>query len=310
MPIFIDPNETRKGTTLPQLDSPDAIVIPNLSSLIGGDWLISTWRVRPKTAKLVRRHIKRAALVVECKRMTDLMSSLMGKEKHLYQQAARMAEICPNPAQRILLYTGFHAPTTNGKLRIGEFDGSKIVWKTTRYYYEHFMNAATKLRDSGLLRWEGLSSNREIPIWISSKLRHLAEYEGKPVKVVLKQPSASWSIEVKEMQDGSLRKIKVVNDARNALIALSDNLGMVRTSAIFDHCGNSLAWALQFLSNPTNAGTVKGIGKGIFEEFRQRAGLEPGYGLSVLGLGNKQCKKHSLIFWDREICPICEKEGR
>lgn len=299
MPIFIDASENREGTTLPKLTSP--IVLPSLSALIGGDWLISTWRVPPTTEKLVKRHLDRGALIVECKRMRDLPGSLMSGDKRLYQQAARMVATGAPPDQRILLYTGFHAPDSDGLLRIGEYDGQRVRWFSTRWYYEHFQNAATKLRDSGLSRWEGLSSNREIPIWISSKLRHLEEYKVKPVKVVRKKPKLLT-------QPGSLRELRIVDDARNSLIALGKSFGAARATAIFNHCGGSLAWALQFLSNPENAGVLRGIGKGCFQEFRDKAGLEPGYGLQVLGLGNLQCDEHDIIYWDRETCPLCEHE--
>lgn len=297
MPIFIDASENRTGTTLPKLTNP--VVLPSLSKLIGGDWLISTLRIRPTTKKLLQRHLNRGALIVECKRMKDLPSSLMSKDKRLYQQAARMVSTGAATDQRILLYTGFHAPDNEGLLRIGEYDGQRVRWHGTRWYYDHFQNAATKLKDSGLSRWEGLSSNREIPIWISSKLRHLEEYKTKPIKVVRKKPKPLT-------QENSLRELRIVKDARNSLIALGDNFGVARATAIFNHCGGSLAWALQFLSNPKNAGVIRGVGKGCFDEFRDKAGLDPGYGLQVLGLGNSQCGEHDIIYWDRDTCPLCE----
>jgi hypothetical protein len=219
MPIFIDSSEIRSSTTLP--DIPDAIVISNLSKLIGGDWLLSTLKVRPKTARLVQKHISAGGLIVECKRM-----------------------------------------------------------------------------DAGLLRWEGLASNREIPFWISAKLRHLTEYKTQPIKVLHKKPS-------KVSQDRVLRELRVVDDARNVLIALGDLFGPAKSAAIMEHCGNSLAWAFEFLSDVNNAGVIRGIGKKAIEQFRYRMGFEGNTGIKVVGMPNVVCWSCGVMYWDEDVCRVC-----
>lgn len=288
MPAFFDPSEFSASSTMPSLEQFDnAVLIPGLSKLIGGDCLLSTWRARPRNKKLLTKHLERGAMIVEIKRGQDLPTSLLNRRtNHLAKQAMRMIATGAQPVQRVLLYTGVHLPTKEGNLRIGNFDGHQINWTSTEYSYSYFQLAKTKLMDSGLLRWEGLASDQEIPVWVAAKLRHLEEYKTRPVKHI-KKVQLPFSKEVfREMRE---------SEGAQAILALFDDIGLVGADRIMEYCG-SMAWAVQFLTNPKHAGQVRGIGKKTIEKFRRRFGLVnqySDYGMFVLHLESEQC----------EICP-------
>jgi hypothetical protein len=292
MPVFFDSGEFSKSSTMPDFDKfKDAVQVTGLSRLIGGDALVSTWPARPKSSKFVSKHLERGALIIEIKRMADLPGSLLSRGNHLEKQAVRMAETGAQQVQRVLLYTGFHAPVSNGLLRIGSFDGKTIVWKHTKHNYEHFRRARSKLMDSGLLRWEGLTSNQEIPLWFSDKLRHLKEYRTRPIKV-LRKVQLPFSRETFRELDES--------EGAQAILALFNSMGPGKAKQVMNHCGDSMAWVLQYLTNPKHAGHVPGIGPKTIAEFRKQLGLVNNfedYGMFVLNLKSELC----------DICPEWKK---
>lgn len=296
MPVFIDSGEIGVNSTLP--DIPGAISVPNLSKLTGADWLVSPFRPRPSTDKMVQNHLKRGALLVECKRMTDLPGSLMGND-HLYSQAVRMEKVCPNPFQRVLLYTGLHLPTRDGLLRLMEYDGYQVKYHATRYDYLAFKRACTKLMDSGLVRWEGLSSNQEIPLWVADKLRHLREYKTKPVKVVQTYKP--------------LRGLETVEGYEGWLTRALDGIGRNAAAELIKQHGTPF-WALSALTDPDDPHKIRGIATGTKRKIRQQMGFESpdwdGYHLWPLAVGLTWCGEHE-ISWASDkysTCPLCKED--
>ena len=309
MPVFIDSSEFFKNSTMPpieQFSDSNAVKIPSLSQLIGGDALISTWSARPKLARHITRHLQRGALIVEIKRGTDLPGSLLGRANHLEKQALRMAETGAAQHQRMVLYTGEHFPAPNGLLRICTFDGRKTVWQTTKHNYEHFRRAKSKLMDSGLLRWEGLKSNLEIPIWFADKLRHLAEYQDKPVKTLRKVQLPFKRETFRELTE---------SEGAEAILALFNDLGPVGATHIMNYIPDDfakMAYAVEFLTNSESVGKVKGIGQKTVTSFRTQFGLVndwDNYRMKVVPAETQECLKHDIFYYSAH-CPICLYESK
>lgn len=308
MPTFFDSQEFGKNTTMPPFDQfkkADAVKIPSLSRLIGGDALISPWPGRPKSAKFIQKHLERGALIVEIKRGADLPGSLLSRDNHLEKQALRMAQLGTQPVQRMVLYTGWHAPTKAGLLRIGTFDGRGIVWKHTKHNYEHFRRARSKLMDSGLLRWEGLTSNQELPIWFADKLRHLKEHKDKPTKT-LRQVQLPFSRETFRQMTES--------EGAEAILALFNGIGLNGATRVMNYIPDDhakMAYAVEFLTNPESVGICKGIGKKTIESFRAQFGFVntwDGYRMLVAPAVTQECERHGTFYYT-EQCPLCLLDG-
>lgn len=309
MPTFFDPGEFNTKSTMPdfsQFSNANAVKVPGLSRLIGGDALVSTWPARPRSAKFVTKHLERGALIVEIKRMADLPGSLLSRKNHLEKQALRMAATGAQAHQRMLLYTGWHAPTPTGLLRIGSFDGRAIVWKHTKHNYEHFRRARSKLMDSGLLRWEGLTSNQELPIWFADKLRHLKEYKRKPVKVLRKVQLPFSRETFRQMTE---------SEGAEAILALFDGIGLNGATRVMNYISDDfakMAYAVEFLTNPESASLCKGIGQKTIDGFRAQFGFVNGWDkfrMLVARVTTRDCNKHGILYYT-EQCPLCLLDGK
>jgi len=299
MPFFCDSGEFGANTTMPPQESfSDLVLIPGLSKLIGCDGLLSTWPVKPRSSIHVTKHLSRGAILVEIKRGQDFPGSLLNhRTNHLKKQVIRMLATGAQLCQCVVLYTGLYSPDEHGNLTIGDFDGHRIKWQTTQWNYIHFRHTKSRLQDT-LPRFEQLSSNQEIPLWVSGKLSDLEEYKDKPVRTV-------QSVQL-PFSKQHLRELKSSEGAQ-ALLALFNDIGPVAAKRIMDYSGNNMAHAIEAL---TTQDKILGVQKKSFTSFKEQLGLVnewSDFGLYVLPLGCQKCHplEHNTVYQDKD-CPFCQ----
>jgi len=286
----------------PQDSFSDLVLIPGLSKLIGCDGLLSTWPVKPRSSAHVTKHLSRGAILVEIKRGQDFPGSLLNhRTNHLKKQVIRMLATGAQLCQCVILYTGIYSPNEHGNLTIGDFDGYKINWQITQWNYIHFQRTKSRLQDT-MPRFEQLSSNQEIPHWVSGKLSDLTEYKEHPVRTV-------QSVQL-PFSKKHLRELKSSEGAQ-ALLALFNDIGPVAAKHIMAYSGDVMAFAVEAL---TTQNKILGVQKKSFTSFKEQLGLInewSDFGLYVLPLGCQECRplEYNTVYQDKN-CPFCQSEPK
>lgn len=305
MSIIIDHTEIRAGSRLPTI--PNAIISDDLERLTGCDIMVSTLKL-PITEKLLPRHIKAGALLVQRKSGRDLIQSISGRILH---SLAKMRSTGAAQWQCILLSTGFFIPNyKTGEVQVGRLIDAEgvpdIAWYTMRWAYQAL---ATEIRRY-IMRggvYIPLTCDEEIVGWLKQAEADLIALKRDKVKQVW--PDAKDYPPDPPAQGDILQELRPVTDWRRVFAQL-DGVGPVRANAMYHRIakwlkeqrpassgfkaedwvptlGHALAWATTEEPSAMKIPKVKGWGKGTRAKVREQFGLGEGMDLKYFmnGIG-------------------------
>jgi len=296
--IFIDPTENRASSRLP--DITDARVAEGLETMTGADILISPLRMPAATEKLVSRHVKANALLVQRKSGEDLIRSIGTRIPH---SLARMRMTGAAQWQCVLLSTGVFCPDYDtGNIWVGrllDVDGTPdIAWHLVKWPYKAL---ATEIRRYHLRGgvYVPLTCDDEIPGWCRQCEADLIAMREKKTEEIW--PDAKDYPADPPAPDDPLQELRPVTDGRLVLAAL-DGVGPTRANALWNaireyrkrnyppdagFCeadweptlAQALVWATAEDTSALRIPRVKGWGKGIRAKVREQMGLQLGMDL-------------------------------
>jgi len=247
MTVFIDPTENSKGSLFPGFAG--AQEVPFLEELTGADFMVSLEPMPATTEKLVLEHIKRGALLVQRKSGGDIVSSVGTR---LNMSLAKMRATGAMQSQCILLY---------------DVEFTDPVITHIDFEVEHVLAAIYKWNSRGGVS-EFVIKASDIPAWIETKMRHMAEFKKEPVKYVYPDKP-----EITEIQ-GALQLPVAVSDGRITL-ATFPKMGVKRANDLWSKYKN-LTSCIMYLVDPDmqKDNPVSGIGAGITQAVREYFGLD------------------------------------
>ena len=254
--VILDTSELRDGSRLAAL--PHDAALDWLEARTGADMLVSACDDLPCTAYgHVLEHLERGALLVQRKSGMDLASSV---GDHMSDQLARMVSAAPRSAQRVLLFTGLLQADKDGYAVI---DGKNTPDRKT---YAACLGALSKWNRRGG-RVEQLPSDAYIPAWCKMVLAHSIETYTKAIYPVVEP----WN-EVDE--DSPLQLLVKVDDFRVTLRSLP-GIDKLYAHAIWNYCGHDPKLCVQFVTDPSSAGLVRGFGVKKIANVRAYLRLAP-----------------------------------
>lgn len=278
---------------------PDAIISDDLERITGADIMVSTLKL-PITEKLLPRHIKAGALLVQRKSGEDLVRSIGNRILH---SLAKMRSTGAAQWQCILLSTGFFIPNyKTGEVQVGKLIDAEgipdIAWYTVRWAYKALATEIRRYHMRGGV-YIPLTCDEEIVGWLKQAEADLIALRQNKVKQVW--PDAKdYPPDPPDVED-MLQELRPVTDWRRVFAQL-DGVGPVRANAMYHRIakwlkqqrpvssgfsekdwmptlGHALAWATTEKPEVMGIPKVKGWGKGTRGKVREQFGLEIGMDL-------------------------------
>lgn len=247
MTVFIDSREDIKLT--------GASKVENLEQWSGADLMLSRLTMPCKTRALLDKHIDAGAILVQLKVGEDLAASVGDR---LNDSLARMRSVTKRTASHWLLFIGvlgcdkegsatINGYRSRGSLSFATIDGAIVGWMARGGVYYT------------LPRIEMLDA------WCHAMERRLAAYDAHQYHYAFSQ---------QDMPDDFDTPLQIpvrVTDARRVLIGFK-GLGPETVNKVWKHCGDFKA-ALMFLTDPSSAGVIEGIGAKTIASIRRQCGL-------------------------------------
>jgi len=303
--IILDSSETHSGSTMPVIQSASTSV--DLERLTGADVLISSLEVPCTTETLLRIHLKSRCILIQVKRMGDLLSSIVDKRINL--AIAKMREWTDAPWQRVIMSTGIFVPN----LREGHTLIGKPVLQNERTLvplhspepvlpYRAYATIRRRIAMRGAA-YLPLTGNEELVIELLAMERDFLYLKDKSIKDLF--ISDEEFPPDPPLDDDPLQQVRIVRDGRRILAAF-DGIGPVKATSMWNTIKEwnqenrplergftpqswepttmqLLTWACMSKERRKLVGLpkVSGWGEGMYGKVREQLGLGEGEDVRV-----------------------------